>query len=150
MLATRRRHAAALSARLAPLAAAVQLPWCPADREHAFAMYPLVLAATAPAKDVVVTALAERGIESRAFLPLVSQPVVRRRFGDLLAALPVARRLEAYGFYVGCHDGLDADDVAHVATVLADVLAGAAGAPARRPAAAMTASHSSLSARDAG
>ena len=85
------------STRLAPLAAAVQLPWCPADREHAFAMYPLVLAATAPAKDVVVTALAERGIESRAFLPLVSQPVVRRRFGDLLAALPVAHRLEADG-----------------------------------------------------
>ncbi len=127
MLATRRRHAAALSTRLAPLAAAVQLPWCPADREHAFAMYPLVLAATAPAKDVVVTALAERGIESRAFLPLVSQPVVRRRFGDLLAALPVAHRLEADGFYVGCHDGLDADDVVHVATVLADALAGAAG-----------------------
>lgn len=122
MLATRRRHAAALSARLAPCADLVQRPTCPADREHAYAMYPLVLSEAAPSKQSVAAALAARGVETRDFLPLVSQPVYHRRFGDLLADLPVARGLDARGFYVGCHDGLDADDVEWAAASIADAL----------------------------
>lgn len=122
MLATRRRHAASLTGRLTDMSGVVQLPWCPADREHAFAMFPLVLHEGAPARATVVTHLATRGVESRALLPLVSQPVYRRHHGDLLAALPVARRLDARGFYVGCHEGLSDADVAYLGDALAEAL----------------------------
>jgi dTDP-4-amino-4,6-dideoxygalactose transaminase len=122
MLATRRRHAASLTSCLADVSRAVQLPWCPPDREHAFAMFPLVLHEAAPARATVVAHLAARGIESRALLPLVSQPVYRRLHGDLLATLPEARRLDERGFYVGCHDGLDDADVAYLAETITAVL----------------------------
>ena len=118
MMATRRRHARSSSRRGSHRSrTAVQLRGVPPDREHAFAMYPLCSPRPRRRRTPSVTALAEtRHREPRASCRSVSQPVVRRRFGDLLAALPVAHRLEADGFYGRLpRRARTRTDVAHVA-----------------------------------
>ena len=40
-------------------------------------------------------------------LPLLSQPIYRRLFGDLEPEYPVAQWLNRGGFYIGCHQHLD-------------------------------------------
>jgi dTDP-4-amino-4,6-dideoxygalactose transaminase len=132
MLASRARNAALLDRLLAPLGdELVQLPARPPDREHAFAMYPLVLGARAREKDEVLAHLVAHGIETRDLLPLLSQPTYRRLCGDdVHARFPVACRLDARGFYVGCHEGLGEREITHLATTLGRVVrAGASVAP---------------------
>lgn len=124
MLASRRRNAALLDRLLAPVGdELVQLPSCPPDCEHAFAMYPLVLGAGARGKDPVLAHLGAHGIETRDLLPILSQATYRHLCGvDPRATFPVAWRLDACGFYVGCHEGLGEREIAHLATTLGQIV----------------------------
>jgi len=124
MLESRRRNAALLDRLLAPVGdELVRLPSRPPDREHAFAMYPLVLGAGAREKDAVLAHLGAHGIETRDLLPLLSQPTYRRLCGDdVQGRFPVAHWLDARGFYVGCHEGLGEREITHLATTLGQVV----------------------------
>lgn len=102
--------------RLAGLSDVLQLPTVPADRDHVFMLFPLVL--REGSKRDLVNHLEARGVETRDLLPLLNQPVYRKLFGDLEPEYPVARWLNESGFYVGCHQHLTDDAVDYVADTL--------------------------------
>jgi dTDP-4-amino-4,6-dideoxygalactose transaminase len=86
----------------------LQLPTCPADRDHTFMLYGLVL--RGEDKTRLVNFLEDRGVETRDLLPLLNQPVYRKMFGNLEPKYPVARALNRSGFYIGCHQYMTPDD----------------------------------------
>lgn len=112
IVAARKAVAAAYTAGLRDLDAVLQLPKVAAGCEHVYMMYPLVCRRPGD-KPRLTQYFEERGIETRDLLPLVNQPVYAR-YGDLRAANPVSAGLVDNGFYVGCHQYLTGDDVAHV------------------------------------
>jgi len=90
----------------------LQLPSVPDGFEHAFMFFPLVwMGENAAYRDVIVEHLERNNIETRYLLPLVSQRVYRKIFGDLEPTLPVTRWLNQRGFYVGLHHLLAPEDI---------------------------------------
>lgn len=115
MLELRRAVAKRLTEGLQEFGGYLQLPITPPDREHAYLMYGIVM--HDEDKTALVNFLEERGIETRALLPLLNQPIYKRLFGDLEKQYPVARKLNRSGFYIGCHPYMtvkDTDYVVHV------------------------------------
>ncbi len=90
----------------------LQLPTIPADREHVFMLFPIVVR-EADKRDLV-NYLEDRMIETRDMMPLLSQPVYHRLFGDLLPQYPVAQWIDRGGFYIGCHQYLTNDQVDYI------------------------------------
>ena len=117
----RRRQANAkrLTSALRPLAHVLQLPRVRPGSEHAFMMYPIVLADGVD-REAVVRHLEHYRIETRYMLPLLTQPIYRRLFGDIAPNYPNAYRIDRQGFYVGCHPDVTARDIEYVAAVLTD------------------------------
>ncbi|OGS36532.1 MAG: hypothetical protein A2506_02600 [Elusimicrobia bacterium RIFOXYD12_FULL_66_9] len=101
-----------LSAGLREFEDRLQLPFCPPDRDHTFMLYGLAL--RDGDKTALVNFLEDRGVETRDMLPLLTQPVYRKLFGDLEPRYPVARWLDRGGFYIGCHQYLTAKDADYV------------------------------------
>ncbi len=115
MLAARRRNADLLTAALLSFEDDLQLPTTRPGCEHAWMMYPLALRATsAYRKADLVAHLEAAGIETRDLLPILSQPCFKRMFPH---PYPVARWLDACGFYLGCHQDLTAEDIAYIGQV---------------------------------
>lgn len=86
------------------------------DTEHSWMMFPLEV--REGPSDEIRAYLGSRGIETRSALPLVSQPVYRGLWdpGDF----PVAHKFEQSGFYVGCHQELDLDDMVYIYDSIAE------------------------------
>lgn len=105
------RNAAYLSDGLQRFEEYLQLPAIRPETEHAFMMYPLVIRHPRIERDDLVRHLEEHRIETRYLMPLLSQPVYRKLFGDLESKYPVAQEVTRRGFYVGCHQGLSRDDL---------------------------------------
>ncbi len=115
-LAARRRNAAALTFGLIDLP--IVIPRWDND-DSAWMMYP-ILTANRFTRDRLVQHLEANGIETRMLLPLTSQPYVRRMFKhDPDVLFPVAHRVNETGFYIGCHQYLDADDTDYCCEVMA-------------------------------
>lgn len=118
MMRARKTNGLYLIERLQPLADCLQLPAMPADRDHAFMMFPIVLR-PGIAREPLLNALEARGIETRYLMPLLNQPYYQRLFStDLEDRYPVAKHLNQQGFYIGCHQGLARADLDYVAEVL--------------------------------
>lgn len=113
MVAARREHAAYLTELLEPYEGLIQLPRLRPDTEHSFMMYPLVLRA-APKGDLVQH-LERNGIETRDMLPILPQPVYQDILEIEPGRYPAAERIDASGFYVGCHQHLTPAHMDHVA-----------------------------------
>lgn len=90
----------------------LQLPSVPADREHVFMLFPIVL--RDEDKRDLVNFLEDRLVETRDMMPLLSQPVYRKMFGDLLPRFPVAQWIDRGGFYIGCHQYLTDEQVDYI------------------------------------
>ena len=110
-LAARRRHAAVLAEALSGLP--LQLPQTRVAGQHAFMMWPIVCDDGVD-RDALTQHLEANGIETRLMLPLTSQPYVRALFPG---PYPVADRINRQGFYVGCHQHLTVEDLAHMRRV---------------------------------
>ncbi len=112
----RRANAAFLSRDLAHLESKIQLPSIRPGSEHSYMMYP-ILVREGPKNDFVMH-LERRGIETRDMMPLTNQPV----YQDLLhldeSEYPVAQRINASGFYIGCHQNLSSSDLDYVVSVI--------------------------------
>jgi dTDP-4-amino-4,6-dideoxygalactose transaminase len=111
-LARRREVAQRYTAGLSDLEDRIQLPHPRPDRTHSYMMYPIVLRQE-PKWDLV-RFLEDRQIETREMMPLVTQPVYRRLFGDIEAQFSVARWVNESGFYVGCHPYLLDEEVDYI------------------------------------
>jgi perosamine synthetase len=112
IVARRKQVARSYLEGLAGLGDWLQLPYVPPDREHVFMLFPLVL--RRGHKRRLINHLEENGIETRDLLPLLNQPIYRKLFGDQEAHYPVARWLNASGFYIGCHQHLQQAEIQHV------------------------------------
>lgn len=105
---------ARLTAGLRPFEDRLQLPGRRPESEHAYMFFPLVVRDPSVSRDDLVDHLERHGVETRHLLPLVNQPVYRELFGDLSRGYPVAARLNADAFYIGCQPELSNDDVDYV------------------------------------
>jgi len=102
-----------LSAGLAEFSGKLQLPTCPADRDHSYMLYGLVMRDNQD-KTPLVNFLEDRGVETRDMLPLLNQPVYKKLFGDLESKFPVAKNLNRSAFYIGCHQYITESDADYV------------------------------------
>ncbi len=116
MIRRRRANAAFLTKGLAPLEPWLQTPAIRPGSEHSFMMYPLVLRREPKAK--LVNYLESHGVETRDMLPLTNQPVYHRLLGIREEDFPVAQRINANGFYIGCHQGLSVPQLATIVDLL--------------------------------
>lgn len=121
-IAARKRNARLLDEHLGRFGEYLQLPQVRPGTEHVFMMYPLVVRLPVD-RDDLVHHLESRGVETRPLMPLLSQPVYLRTFGDLRPQYPIATHIEENGFYIGCHPRLSPDDMAYVAEVFASYFA---------------------------
>ncbi len=115
LIRRRQENAAYITEALAPWSDHLQLPSVPANREHVFMMYPIVIKPQSRvAKQALVEYLeTEEGIETRDMLPLVNQPVYRDRIPDP-KQYPVSKWIVDNGFYIGSHPYLTQEDLRRI------------------------------------
>jgi perosamine synthetase len=114
---SRREIANYYTKSLSSLSEHLQLPHVPAEREHNFMMYPIVL--RNEAKTELVNFLEKNNVETREMVPLTKQPVYKRLFGeDFENRYPVAKWINQNGFYVGCHPYLKKKEIKYVADLI--------------------------------
>ncbi|MCM8788196.1 MAG: DegT/DnrJ/EryC1/StrS family aminotransferase [Candidatus Omnitrophica bacterium] len=112
IVSKRRNNARYLTEGLKDLEEFLQLPFVPADREHNFMMYPIVL--KKGNKNKIVRFLEENWIETRDMMPLLNQPVYMKIFGNIQKNYPVAKWINDSGFYIGCHQYLETEHLDYV------------------------------------
>lgn len=121
---TRKKNAAILTEGLRPMSQYLQLPEYPEYVDHSFMMYPIVIKKAAPFTRTQLTQYLEsHNIESRPMLPLLNQPIYRQLFGDIEAQYPVAKWINSHGFYVGCHHGLQQEQLYSIIETITDFVA---------------------------
>jgi dTDP-4-amino-4,6-dideoxygalactose transaminase len=113
LITKRRANAEYLTKQLHKFSDRLQLPSVPPHSEHSFMMYPIVTKEGAR-RDDLVDYLETMDIETRYMLPLLSQPIYKKIFGDIEDDYPVAKQINQNGFYIGCHQGLTKGDLDYV------------------------------------
>lgn len=114
ILGGHQRNAAYLTEGLKHLGDHLQLPQVRPGNEHAFMMYPIVVRHPRVNRDELIFFLEANNIETRYMLPLLNQPLYRKIFGEIEHEYPVAAQINRNGFYIGCHQGLSADDLDYI------------------------------------
>jgi len=118
-IATRRHNAWLLTENLKGLP--LQLPSIPVGYEHSFMMFPFVCNDEVD-RDALLLHMEHKGIETRYMFPLLSQPIYRKLFGNLLEKYPIAKRLEKQGAFIGMHQGLADEDMFFIADTIKEHL----------------------------
>jgi dTDP-4-amino-4,6-dideoxygalactose transaminase len=116
-VAKRKQNAKRLTAALADLEPGLRLPRIRPGSEHVFMMFPMVLADGID-RESLVRHLEYYRIETRYMLPLLSQPIYKRLFGDIGASYPNAQRVDRQGFYIGCHPEMGASEIRYISDVM--------------------------------
>lgn len=98
----------------------LQLPKIPENTTHSFMMYPLVIKDYSKNRNSFLVYLEKNGIETRYMFPLLSQPVYQKLFPREDSRYYQARTLAERGFFIGCHQGLNDEDIRYVAKVIKD------------------------------
>jgi len=112
-IAQRQRNALAISTELAELKQWLRVPTVRAENSHSFMMYPIVLRSGSD-KWGLINYLEENGIETREMLPLTNQPAYPWINED---EYPVAKTVNEQGFYIGCHQYIEAEDIKRIGEV---------------------------------
>lgn len=100
---------------------ALQLPrHNSASEDHAFMMYPIVIHNENIDRDELCLYLEERGVETRPLMPLLTQPVYKKMWGDISEDYPIAHYATTRGFYIGCHQLLTPKDLSDMAKIVMD------------------------------
>lgn len=95
----------------------IQLPNWPNYSEHAFMMFPIVIKSKKINRSRFITFLEKNGIETRYMMPLLNQPYYKKIFGNLEDKYPVAKWINRNGFYIGCHQNLNKDDLDYIVSI---------------------------------
>lgn len=114
------RHANAkyLISKLEKYEDLIQLPRHPENVEHTYMMFPIVLKKNSGInyRDFIEY-LEKNNVETRPMLPLLNQPIYKEIFGDIEKDYPIAEYINHNGFYVGCHHGMDQNDLNNLINV---------------------------------
>ena len=116
IIKARQANARFLLDGLADLQQCIQLATVPADREHMFMLFPIVLRSLP--KTGLVNYLEDHKVETRDLLPLLNQPVYKEIFGDIEPRYPVAQWLNRSGFYIGCHQYLSRRNLTYILDII--------------------------------
>ncbi|HEV2250782.1 MAG TPA: DegT/DnrJ/EryC1/StrS family aminotransferase [Candidatus Limnocylindria bacterium] len=116
-VARRKANAKRLTASLADLEPTIRLPRIRPGSEHVFMMFPMVLADGFD-RESLVRHLEYYKVETRYMLPLLSQPIYKRLFGDIGSSYPNAHRVDQQGFYVGCHPEVGSAEIRYISDVM--------------------------------
>lgn len=110
IISARRENGEYFLEHLRPLEEAdhLSLPVVPEDADHVFMMFPIVV--HGGRKRALVNHLEKRNIETRDLMPILNQPVYLERYGDLRDRFPIAAYNSRNGFYMGCHQYLQAEE----------------------------------------
>jgi perosamine synthetase len=112
----RKENAKYLIDNLQELQDKIQLAAVRPETDHSFMMFPIVL--KMQQKTGIVNYLENNGIETRDMLPLVNQPIYKKLFGINEDDYPVAKWINNNGFYVGCHQHLNIEDLDKIVTTI--------------------------------
>ena len=91
-----------------------QLPKVRQNAEHIFMLYPVVIKDDRIEKEDFLLYLEENGVETRLFMPLLSQPIYKKIFGDIENKYPIAKNLVSRGFIIGSNPYLSQNDIKYV------------------------------------
>lgn len=121
MLRIRNRNAKHLGAGLKIInkwaGPAYKVPRVEEGNGHAWMMYPIITMQVP--KPVIMQELAAAGVETRDMLPLIPQPAYQHVGWD---NFPVSKWVYENGFYVGCHQGLEPEDIQYTIHILSEVV----------------------------
>ena len=92
----------------------LQLPKVREYSEHIYMLYPIVLIDDRIEKEDLLLFLEENGVETRLFMPLLSQPIYKKIFGEIEDNYPIAKKLTERGFIIGSHPYLSDQDIKYV------------------------------------
>ena len=115
-----RHNAERLTAQLADLRPALQLPSVRPGSEHWWWRYAILVADPAVSRDALLDHLNANGVPARYLYPILSQPVYLRLFGDHRAENPVAAAVDRTGLVLGTHAGLTDVEIDRYSTVIHD------------------------------
>ena len=110
----RRSNAKRLTELLLPYQDDLQLPIYGDEYDHTFMMYPIMINSEHFDRKEITDFLELHNIETRPLFPLLNQPFYRKLYGNLEDKYPVAKNISRKGFYVGCHHGMDENDLAYI------------------------------------
>lgn len=110
----RKRVGHALTKALGGLGDYFQLPAEREPNEHIYMLYPIVIRDRRINRDDFLLYLETRGIETRLFFPLLTQPIYKKLFGSIERNYPVAKHLVKNGFIIGSHPYLSQKDIQYV------------------------------------
>lgn len=82
--------------------------------EHIYMLFPVVIKDRRIDKEEFLLYLEENGVETRLFMPLLTQPIYKKLFGDIEKNYPTAQKLVERGFIVGCHPYLTLADIKYL------------------------------------
>ena len=97
---------------LADLSEYMRFQETPPDRENMYMLFGIVV--KDDTKTQLINFLEENKIETRDLLPLLNQPIYKKLFGNLEDKYPIAKELNNNGFYIGCHQYLNDEDIHYV------------------------------------
>ena len=91
--------------------------------DNTYMMFPILLDQGMD-RDRVVDILNTNNIETRMLMPITTQPVVKKLFGDddIEDKFPNAKFLNNYGFYIGSHPMMSDEDTDQIATVIKEAI----------------------------
>lgn len=111
-----------LTSALSEFSSYFQLPKIRPNCEHIYMLYPILIPDQRIEKEDFLLYLEKNGVETRLFMPLLSQPVYKKLFGDIEDKYPVAKRLVERGFIIGSHPNLTISDIDYVKMLFANYL----------------------------
>lgn len=91
-----------------------QLPQTRPNTEHIYMLFPIVIKDDRIERDEFLLFLEENGIETRLFMPLLTQPIYKKIFGDIEDKYPVAKHLVERGFIIGSHTSFSQADIDYI------------------------------------
>ena len=98
----------------------------PKDRPHtkrAYRMFPIKVEGSARMRNQISFYLERHGVETRPLVPLLDQPYYQQRYGNIIDNYPIARKVGRTGFYIGCHEYLEQDDLDYVIEIIHQAIA---------------------------
>lgn len=118
IMGKRRKNAEYMIEGLARYEAWIQLPRHEEGVEHTYMMFPILIRGQSGIdKNKFVHFLEQNNIETRPMLPLLNQPIYKKIFGDIESQYPVAEYIDNNGFYIGCHHGMEQDELDRIIDV---------------------------------
>jgi dTDP-4-amino-4,6-dideoxygalactose transaminase len=120
----RRANARRLTELLSPYREELQLPVYGDEYNHTYMMYPIMIMTDRFTRKDITSFLEARNIETRPLFPLLNQPFYRQMFGKLEDRYPIAKNISRKGFYIGCHYGLNEEELEYVGGVFRDFFSG--------------------------